>query len=240
LHGLILAGGEGSRLEAEGVRVPKPLLPVAGEPLIARLIAMFAQLGCETVTCMIRADFPSVFPVVQQQRVGVPVIARSCRTSSSLHTLALGLREIPAGPVFCTMVDSVMPRDAWRTVYTAAEDSLTEEVQIDALLAVTPFVDDESPLYVRRDAGGLVQAFAADPIDPPCVTGGVYGFGPRARQVAGEAVDAGVQRMRGYLQHLISAGARIGTIEVSRIIDVDHESDLRLANAWLGSPETRT
>jgi hypothetical protein len=58
--------------------------------------------------------------------------------------------------------------------------------------------------------------------------------------MAGEAVGAGIQRMRGFLQQLIIAGARIGTIEVPRIIDVDHESDLRLANAWLGSPETRT
>jgi len=43
MHGLVLAGGEGSRLAAEGVPTPKPLLEVAGQPLIVTLLRTFER-----------------------------------------------------------------------------------------------------------------------------------------------------------------------------------------------------
>jgi NDP-sugar pyrophosphorylase family protein len=234
MHGLILAGGEGSRLSAEGVSVPKPLVRVGGEPLVTRLLGTLADLGCETLTCMVRADFIAVFRLLEGCRFGRPLDVRPCRTPSSVHTLADGLETIPAGAVFCTMVDTVMPAADWRAVYAATERGLAAGA--DAVLAVTPFVDDESPLYVGISAAGFVRALSDDPLDPPRVTGGVYGFGAAARQAAAEAVGQGIERMRGFLKWLVAQGSSVGTVAVPRIIDIDHESDLRLANAWLASP----
>ncbi len=237
MHGLILAGGEGSRLSADGVGVPKPLVQVAGESLVVRLLATLAGLGCETLTCMVRSDLAEVFRLLDGRRFGAPLAVRACRTPSSLHTLAQGLDTIPAGPVFCTMVDSVMPANDWRDVCQATEAALAGGV--DAVLAVTPFVDDESPLYARVDGAGFVLGLSDDPVAPPCVTGGVYGLGPAARQEAREAVGQGIQRMRGFLKWLVARGGRVGTVTVPRIIDIDHEADLHLANTWLGSPEAQ-
>ena len=39
----IIAAGEGSRLHQEGIAVPKPLVTVAGEMLIDRLIRIFQE-----------------------------------------------------------------------------------------------------------------------------------------------------------------------------------------------------
>lgn len=238
MHGLILAGGEGAWLSADGIDVPKPLVRVGGEPLVARLLAIFAALGCETLTCMVRADFTAVFRLLDGREFGPPLEVRPCRTPSSMHTLAEGLGTVPPGVVFCTMVDTVMPAADWRAVYAATARGLAEGA--DAMLAVTPFVDDRSPLYVSTDGTGFVRAISDDALAPVLVTGGVYGFSTAARQAAAEAVGQGVQRMRGFLKWLVARGSRIGTITVPRIIDIDHESDLRLANAWLGSPEART
>ena len=235
MHGLILAGGEGARLTAEGVEEPKPLVQVGGEPLVLRLLTTLASLGCETLTCMVRADFTAVFRLLEGREFGPPLDVRSCRTPTSMHTLAEGLLAVPAGPVFCTMVDTVMPVANWRDVYAATARGLGEGAE--AMLAVTPFVDDESPLYISTDGAGFVRAVSDDPLAPPQVTGGVYGFSSRARQGAAEAVGQGVQRMRGFLKWLVARGSRVGTVAVPRIIDIDHESDLRLANAWLASPE---
>ena len=235
MHGLILAGGEGSRLAGEGVAVPKPLVRLGGEPLVVRLLDILADLGCETLTCMVRGDFADVFTVLEGRGFGRPFSLRPCRTPSSLHTLASGLETIPDGPVFCTMVDTVMPPQDWRDVYRSTAAALAAGG--DAVLVVTPFVDDESPVYVRRDSAGLVLGIADDPVEPPCVTGGAYGFSPAARRAAAEAVGLGVQRMRGFLAWLIERGGRVGSVTVPRIIDIDHEADLRLANAWLGSPK---
>ena len=238
MHGLILAGGEGSRLTAEGVTVPKPLVQVGGEPLVVHLLGVMAGLGCETLTCMVRADFTAVFRLLEGRKFGAPVSVRACRTSTSMHTLAEGLQSVPAGPVFCTMVDTVMPAAHWREVYAATVQGLAEGA--DAMLAVTAFVDDESPLYVRTDAAGVVQALSDELLAPARVTGGAYGFSPAAREAAAEAVGQGVQRMRGFLKWLVARGSRVGTISVPRIIDIDHQSDLRLANAWLASPEVQS
>jgi NDP-sugar pyrophosphorylase family protein len=235
MHGLILAGGEGARLTAEGVGVPKPLVQLGGEPLVVRLLVRLASLGCETLTCMVRADFTTVFRLLDGRAFGRPLEVRPCLTPSSMHTLVEGLQAVPAGPVFCTMVDTVMPAASWHDVYAAAMRGLDEGA--DAMLAVTPFVDDESPLYVSTDGAGFVRAVSDDPLIPTQVTGGVYGFGTVARQAAAQAAEQGVQRMRGFLKWMVAKGSRVGTIAVPRIIDIDHQSDLRLANAWLGSPE---
>ena len=235
MHGLILAGGEGSRLSAEGVGMPKPLVQLAGEPLVVRLLETLAHLGCDTLTCMVRSDFAEVFRLLEGRHFGPPTAVRPCRTPSSLHTLVEGFQSMSEGPAFCTMVDSVMAASDWRAVHRATERALGQGA--DAVLAVTPFVDDESPVYVRADAAGVVLGLSDDPVAPLCVTGGVYGFSPAARRAAAEAVGQGVQRMRGFLTSLVTRGARVSSVTVSRIIDIDHESDLRIANAWLGSPE---
>jgi len=237
MHGLILAGGEGARLAGDGVTVPKPLVRVGGEPLVIGLLTTLASVGCETLTCMVRADFTAVLRLLEGRGFGPPLEVRTCRTPSSMDTLAEGLRAVPPGPVFCSMVDTVMPAADWRDVYAGMVQALAGGA--DAILAVTPFVDDESPLYVSTDGAGFVRTLSDDPLAPVVVTGGVYGFSAATRQAAAEAVEQGVQRMRGFLQWLVARGSRVGTIAVPRIIDIDHQSDLRLANAWLGSPESQ-
>lgn len=233
MHGLVLAGGEGSRLAAEGVSTPKPLLEVGGQPLIVTLLRTFERLGCDSLTCMVRADFPAVAEVLQQQRFTAPFTLQTCTTPSSAHTLVQGLQAVPAGPVFCSMVDTVMrPRD-WIAVYQAAAEHLSGGA--DAVLIVTPFVHDESPLYVMRDREGLARSLGPVPAGDARASGGVYGFSPAARQAARDALADGVQRMRGFLQRLIADGARVATVEVAQIIDLDRRSDWELANTWMAS-----
>src|SRR6266487_5882025 len=235
MQALILAAGEGSRLAAAGVPVPKPLVDVAGKPQILRLLQTFDALGCESLTCAIRADSPSVRRLLDAQRFRAPFTVVECRTPSSLHTLVEGLRAVPPGPVFCAMVDTVMRREDWEAVYRGTERQLAEGA--DMALAVTPYVDDESPVYVRRGEGGFVLTVSDDPIHPPCVTGGVYGLSAGVRRAAADAVGGGVHKMRRFLKAVVAEGGRLGTVEVPRIIDIDRPSDLQTANAWLAARE---
>lgn len=238
MHGLVLAGGEGSRLAAAGVMVPKPLVQVAGKPQIVRVVETFESLGCESITIAVRTDFPAVRHVLDAHRSRPSLTIIQCRTPSSLHTLAEGLQAVPPGPVFCTMVDTVMHTADWRRVYREVDAELARGAE--AVLVVTPYVDDESPVYVGRRAGGAVGAIAAVPIGPPRVTGGVYGLSVGARRAAAEALAAGVVRMRGFLQTFVATGHAVAAVEVGRIIDVDRPADLREAEAWLaGEQETR-
>jgi GTP:adenosylcobinamide-phosphate guanylyltransferase len=235
MHGLILAGGEGSRLAAEGVAAPKALVPVAGRAQILRLIDTFVALGLESVTCMVRDVFPDVLRAVEAARAahGERVRLVPCHTTSSLHTLAEGLRAAPAGPVFCSMVDTVMPERDWQRVYADTMSELRRGR--DGVVVVTPFVDDERPLWVERGANGLARRIGGPPVAPPCVTGGVYGFSVIARGAADQAIRDGGSRIRYFLGDLVKGGARIGTVEVARIVDLDHKHDIDTAEALLAT-----
>ena len=227
MQGLILAGGRGSRLAADGVETPKPLVEVGGRPQIVNLIETFAELGCESITCMVRDGITLDVPA--------PTVVRSCRTPSSLHTLVAGLALVPSGPVFCAMVDTVMPQADWRRLYRGVTERLTAGSL--AVLAVTPFVDDELPLYVTRNAEGLATGIFDTPPPrgaPLLVTGGVYGLSHEARRLAAVAV-ASLHRMRAFLRLLVELRAPVAMVEVPRIIDLDHKSDLEAAERWLAA-----
>jgi len=236
VHGLILAGGEGSRLATAGEgSLPKPLVQVAGRPQVVRLLETFEVLGCTSLTCAVRADFPTVRRVLDGTRFGRPLKVIECRTPSSLHTLVEGLHAVAPGPVFCSMVDTVMRPQDWQAVYHGTERQLAEGA--DMVLAVTPYVDDESPVYVRTGEDGFVRSVSDEPLHPRCITGGVYGLSAGARDAAADAVDRGVHKMRRFLAGVVADGGRVGVVEVPRIIDIDRPSDLQTANAWLTARE---
>jgi len=230
MQGLILAGGEGTRLAASGVAEAKALVPVGGIPQAVRLVRTFHRLGCATVTVALREGVSDdALRAGPYPEGGPPTIVR-CLTPSSLHTLVEGLRTLPPGPVLCTMVDTVMPLADWGETARQAEHHLANGA--DALLVVTGYVDDDRPLYVHRDEAGHVTAIGEPPSTPPCVTGGVYVFGPRAREWAAETLAKGHERMRAFLGQLIVNGAVVVVQDVSRVIDLDHRRDLDAANQW--------
>lgn len=236
VHGLVLAGGEGSRLAAEGYETPKPLVPLRGTPLVAVQVETLVGLGCATVTVMVRQEFhaaaqAAITETRAKSSVRTPVTVTPCQTPTSAHTLVAGLARVPPGPVFCTMVDTVMPRASWAEAYRATVRDL--DAGAAAVLIVTPFVHDESPLYVIRGRQGLVCALGSSPGADRVVTGGVYGFSAAARKLAAEAVDDGVRRMRGFLQRLIAGGADVTAVEIAKIVDLDRIADLTLVNQWL-------
>lgn len=54
----IIAAGEGSRLQHEGVSLPKPLVPICGEAMIDRLIRIFRQNGATEIVIIVNTLNP--------------------------------------------------------------------------------------------------------------------------------------------------------------------------------------
>ena len=210
---------------------PKPLVSVGGRPQVVRLIEAMLATGCPTVTCMVREGLPGVRATIESQFPADRVKVELCQTPSSLHTLVAGLGAVPDGAIFCAMVDTVMRPADWQRAFRETAAHL--EGGADAVLLVTPFVQDETPLYVHRDAQGLAVRVGSQRHEPPLVTGGVYGFSPAARRAAREALADGVHRMRGFLQRLLEEGARVPTVEVERVVDLDRVADLKAAQAMV-------
>ena len=232
MHALILAGGEGSRLRADGVATPKAFVEIGGRPLVFRLAETLRTLGCASITAVIRRSVLDEVTALAGDGLGAGLNVVPCDTPSSLHTLARGLEAVPPGPILCTMVDTVMRVEDWQHLFDRADRLLQEGA--DACIAVTPFVDDEKPLWVTRGSDGMVRSFEAEPVTPALVTGGVYFLSSGIRDLAPRVVSLGVGRMRGFLRWLVEHGYHVATADVERIVDLDRGRDLAQAVTWLG------
>ena len=82
----IIAAGEGSRLAQEGVKKPKPLVELNGEPMIGRLINVFTRCNAESISIIVNNEMKEVKAYLDTLNPGVPfnVVVKS--TPSSMHS----------------------------------------------------------------------------------------------------------------------------------------------------------
>lgn len=226
MHYAIIAAGHGSRLSSEGVATPKPLVKLRGKPLIKRLIDMFTANDAESIHIITN---PAMTEVTQYLReisgtIGVPLHVTALATPSSMHSLeALHLGSL-GGKVCVTTVDTVMRADD----FSAYISAFRADSSSDAFMAVTPYIDDEKPLYIEVDTLTMdITAFLdSTPSDPHYVSGGVYGLTPAAFDTLSRCVAAGESRMRSFQRALVKSGLRVKAFPISKIVDVDHASDI--------------
>lgn len=233
MHFGIIAAGEGSRLRSEGNQLPKPLVELEGRPMIGRLISLMEECGAESVSVIVNEQMPEVKEYLEKLETSVPLHITVKSTPSSLHSLyELSKRGLGSDDRFvATTVDTVFRPEEFRRYVEAFSEAPKE---IDGLMGVTSFVDDEKPLYVETAPDGEILAFR-DSVWPEArfVSGGIYGLGPEALKVLEGCVEEGVERMRNFQRALLASGMRLKAWEFEKIIDVDHTADLTAAREWL-------
>ena len=248
MHYAIIAAGEGSRLREEGVGLPKPLVPIQGQPMIDRLLGIMCRCGAESISVICNEQMEEVREHLVhygQQHPELPLHLVVQSTPSSMHSLARLSEVIPEGKVCVTTVDTIF-REQDFAAYVAA----FEQVE-GGLFAVTSFVDDEKPLWVRpqlpllqdryfRIGNFYDQESQMPEGEPRFVSGGIYGLETaKAWPVLHRCLAEGQSRMRNYQRALIRAGIPLQAYVFEQIMDIDHASDITKANAWLGRKATR-
>ncbi len=225
----IIAAGEGSRLRAGGILTPKPLVPVAGIPIIGRLLASLRAVGIDQVFCIVNEESEAVREYVASLRLPIPVTFIVKSTPSSMHSLFELAPFLRRERFLLTTVDSVFSEDDLRNLVAVS----AREGAADGFLAVTDYIDDERPLHVSASPDGRILSFS--PTDPPrWVTGGLYAFSPRIFDEMEAAREAGIERLRHFLARLADAGYDLRIVPFSRIVDVDRVEDIRAAERMLG------
>lgn len=230
----IIAAGEGSRLAQEGVEKPKPLVELEGTPMIGRLIGMFAALGAGRVSVIVNEQMPEVAAYLENIAPTLPmpldIVVKS--TPSSMHSFhELGRLLRGHGRFVVTTVDTIFRRDDFACYVEAFENAPAE---VDGMMAVTRYVDDEKPLYVETDAEMDILAFRDTPWpEAEFVSGGIYGLDSGALDVLDGCLECGTQRMRNFQRALVAAGMRLKAYDMGKIIDVDHASDIAKAEEFI-------
>ena len=237
----IIAAGEGSRLAQEGVSYPKPLVPLNGEPMIARLVRIFTECGADRIAIIVNEQMTEVQRFVEelQDRSAVKIDLVIKTTPSSMHSFyELGRLLKGHGRFIVTTVDTIFREDDFRR-YVSAYENVAPGV--DGMMAVTSFVDDEKPLYVETDAEMKIKAFRDKPEENPApgdkefVSGGIYGLGDKAVDVLDVCLKEGVSRMRNYQRALVASGVALQAHDMGKILDVDHADDIRKAEEYISA-----
>jgi NDP-sugar pyrophosphorylase family protein len=230
----IIAAGEGSRLKLEGVTLPKPLVQIDGVPLVERLIQTFIRNGVTELAIIVNEYSLEVKEFIEKKHFPVPINFVVKSTPSSMHSLfELGpfLSHAP-GHFLLSTVDSIFAEAEFLKFLQHAQ---SQEHYADGVLAVTSFIDDENPLYVEVDPRMRIRKFVKGRATSKWVTGGLYTFSPRIFGEMQPALDKGTRRLRNFLAHLLTQGAVLEAFPFSKIIDVDHVHDIRVAEEMLKS-----
>jgi NDP-sugar pyrophosphorylase family protein len=227
----IIAAGDGMRLKEEGIKEPKPLLKVFGKTLLERVLDITKNYDFNSCNLIINEKFKAevedsaIFSKYKDTRI--KCLYKS--TPSSLHSLN-ALKSFLFEDSFCLMtIDSIFREKEFSSFLNQAE----KENEGDGLIAVTNFVDDEKPLWVELNSDYEIMSFGSSKENLEFVTGGIYYFKKGIIERTDTALSKNMSRLRNFLQYLIETGVKLKAFPFSKIIDVDHKSDLKEAEIFL-------
>lgn len=234
MHFAVIAAGEGSRLKAESIELPKPLVEINDVPLIERLFSIAIRNGAESISCITNEEFYEVHRYIKSRKFDIPFNFVIRSTPSSLHSF-YALRPFLENKSFClTTVDSIFKEVEFSNFIAEAES----HTEYDGLLAITDFIDDEKPLCVELDNKSRIINFEDTAENLKFATGGLYYFSSNILDEMDEAINSGMTRLRNFLKMLVKKKYNIYAYRFSKMIDVDHYKDIKTAENFLNSFQT--
>ncbi len=229
----IIAAGHGERLQAGGYLQPKPLVPVAGRPLIDHVLAAIEASGLTNVACIVNEQSRGIEDHCRTAWPSLDFNFVRRTTPSSMESLftlrpLLGL-DGQADRFILLTVDAILPPRVLRGFIDAA----TRCIDADVVLAVTDYIDDEKPLWVQCSDDGRVTALGDAARGSGLVTAGFYVYANRIYDEVEAARTAGFTALRQFLAHLLARGYRVAAASVGKTVDVDRPEDIATAEAFI-------
>ena len=196
--------------------------PDRGTRTTEGLNLLFTAAGITAITIIVNQEERDCIQWVEARYPDLEVDFIVKTTASSLESFEEVTARGPDGPMLVSTVD------AWCAAEDFARFAARAAARPDeaTVLAVTPLVDDEKPLWVTLGAGGRVDAIGVP--GGGLVTAGVYRVSARARRVAA-APPLG--RLREYLEWLHRSGEPLYGEIIETVVDVDRGLDVVAAEA---------
>lgn len=232
---IVLAAGEGSRLRPLTDRVPKPLLPIDGEPVLGRVLRQLRHVGVVEATVVVGHLGGAVRAFVDANAGGLSVrFVEQPQRRGTAHALQLATAgAVPDGPCLVCAADT-----AWVDEDVARLVAAHRRERPLATMALLRWPLNHLPHHSRvvLDADGLVER-VLDRIGPAGGDDGatalsgspLYVFEPELwRRVAAvePAEPGGVVELWRALQGAIDEGERVLGHELRAARDLTRPDDL--------------
>jgi NDP-sugar pyrophosphorylase family protein len=222
IQGGIIAAGHGTRLKADGYRVSKPMVPVAGRPLIDLTLDRFRAAGIRRLTIIINESSDDCLQRLRDYagEFDFDLIVRTTPSSyASFRTVA---SRLVGAPAVITTIDAVMPVSDFCTFVQLAAGLAENAVA----LGLTDHVDDENPLWATLDGtDGRIRRLGGT--HGTHVTAGLYWL--PARRPAEPTTS--FARLRDYLSWLVAECQPVHGVVLPCVFDIDRASDIVAAEA---------
>lgn len=221
IQGGIIAAGQGTRLRADGYRVSKPMVPVAGRPLIELTLDRFRAAGIQRLTIVINETSDDCRQWLREHagNFDLDLIVRT--TPSSYASFQVVAERLVGMPAVITTIDAVMPVNDFCTFVESAGDFADDTVT----LGLTDHVDDENPLWATLDTDHRIRQLGGS--HGTHVTAGLYRL-PAQRPAP---PTTGFARLRDYLGWLVAEHLPVYGIVLPRVFDIDRARDVAAAEA---------
>jgi NDP-sugar pyrophosphorylase family protein len=228
VQGGIIAAGEGSRLRAAGWRMSKPMVPVAGRPLMDHALDRFRAAGIGRLAVIINEASEDARRWLEDNAGDIDLDLTVRTTPSSYASFRIVAERLAGAPAVITTVDGIMASDDFRAFVEAASAFPADAT----VLGLTDLVDDEKPLWAELDpASGRITRLGG--AAGSHVTAGLYILpARRPAELAG-----GFERLRDYLGWLVEQGERVYGVAVPRVFDIDRAADIAAAERAAGTGE---
>jgi NDP-sugar pyrophosphorylase family protein len=229
LQGAIIAAGRGERLRASTRDdIPKPLVMLGGEPMLARQARAMLAAGASSVVAVINSETARI---AEEMSLELPASMRLVvrDTANSMETM-LALAEVLApGWFVASTVDAVISQTELARFVNESRRKIEQcgDKSLAGVLGVTKWRGEAKPLFTDVSSNGLILALGNR--QTSMVTAGLYFLSTRVFDFAADARRAGLDALRRFLALIVERGMRLEAIEIEGSIDVDEASDLDAA-----------
>ncbi len=227
----IIAAGQGERLLAAGISEPKPLVRVAGKPLVDHVLAAIEAAGIASIACVVNEESAGIEDHCRQRwpQLSFAFVRRTTPNSmESLFTLAPLLED---ERFLLLTVDAIFAPQTLHRFLEAAKS----HPDADAILGVTTFVDDEKPLWAKVADDGRIEALGDEAYGSGWITAGLYVLAPSVFAEIEGSRRKQFGALRQFLGHLVASGYRVVAEPVGKSIDVDRPEDIAVAEPFIAS-----
>ncbi|GIW44783.1 MAG: hypothetical protein KatS3mg077_2065 [Candidatus Binatia bacterium] len=231
----VIAAGRGERLHQAGWTLPKPLVPVAGRPLLGYVLSALVHCGARRVGMVLNNR-------------GRPV-EQYCRRYWPHLEFAFVYRDTPSSMESLFALEPLMHSDEFllATADTIAAPASMERFcraarqwpNCTVALAVTAFVHDEKPLWVEFDPDGRVSDLGEPAGGSGWVTAGFYYMRRDVFRHVQAARENGLKALREYLALLLASGHELRAVAAGKCVDVDRPDDLAIASRFVTEENLR-
>jgi bifunctional UDP-N-acetylglucosamine pyrophosphorylase/glucosamine-1-phosphate N-acetyltransferase len=220
---VVLAAGRGTRMGPLTNTLPKPMLPVAGRPLVEHTVEAAVDAGATHVVIVVGYESAAVRDHFGEESFDVPVsFARQPEQRGTGDAVRSALPELDPEPFVVLNGDALYDRASLRNLYETGP-------------AVGSYrVPNPEAYGVLRTAGDRVTGVVEKPAEPPSdlINTGAYAFPAAAREWldVGES-ERGEIELTAVLQRACEQ-ATVQPVPFTRWLDVGRPWELLAANEW--------